>query len=610
MAFAGPTWVSATTAVANAGASSINFSTLTGLASGDSLFAIAMTANQTIVIGDSGWEEVTSISPQSLGPAGATGGVRLTVYRKKTPATGSETTVAFTDSGDVNYVVGFALRGSGGNLVEIDASANVAASTGVSMPGPTTTVGDCLIACLLATDRDAIGPTYSAESNSNLVNLTERFDACTAINSGGGLYILTGEKATAGAVGTTTATRASGSNWVAVTVAFKNGAGGGITGSASGSLPLTGSATSTAHIAGTASGTLPLTGGAAGTVGSAISGSASGTLPLTGSVAGKATISATAGGTLQLAGSSATSVRLAGSASGTLPLTGSATGTERIAASAAGSFVLVGSAAATARIAGTAAGSFPLTGSAAGTALTGIVGSAAGTFPLTGAAIGALRIVAAASGALPLAGSSIGTARLAGDVSGILPLSGESSSTISVTATASGLLDLTGESFGTTAIFGQASGDLPLTGEAAGKGSTPAPIPAARIITPLAQQTVLTPDAQSTIVTPPQRCCTIILAGYEEVFMSSEYFQWPDKLAPAVIFYGVDWARRLGEATIVSHDFELVSGSVTLTPRAPNGTETSVEIAGGTAGSVAVIIASAVASDGETHAIRVSIDIA
>ena len=92
--------------------------------------------------------------------------------------------------------------------------------------------------------------------------------------------------------------------------------------------------------------------------------------------------------------------------------------------------------------------------------------------------------------------------------------------------------------------------------------------------------------------------------------MSSEYFQWPDKLAPAVIFYGVDWGRRLGEATIVSHDFELVSGGVTLTPQTVNGTETSVEIAGGTAGSFAVIIASVVASDGEVHAIRVSIDIA
>ncbi|MFN7028395.1 MAG: hypothetical protein ACK4PC_03420 [Sphingopyxis sp.] len=226
MVYAGPTWVGATSGVGNPGASSIDFSTLSGLAAGDSLYAIACTANETIVIGDSDWEEDTLISPQSMGTPGAAGGVRLTVYKKKTPATGSETTVAFTDSGDFNYVAGFALRGAGGNLVEIDSFATVAASTGVSMPGPTTGVDDCLVVCLLATDRDASGPTYSAESNSNLVNLTERVDLGTPLNTGGGLYILTGEKKAAGAVGTTTATRAASSNWVAVTVAFKNGAGG------------------------------------------------------------------------------------------------------------------------------------------------------------------------------------------------------------------------------------------------------------------------------------------------------------------------------------------------------------------------------------------------
>ena len=91
--------------------------------------------------------------------------------------------------------------------------------------------------------------------------------------------------------------------------------------------------------------------------------------------------------------------------------------------------------------------------------------------------------------------------------------------------------------------------------------------------------------------------------------MCSEDFEWPDKLAIAVIFYGVDWSRRLGAATILSHDYELVSGDVALTPRAADGAITSVSIAGGTAGTVATIIASVVASDGEMHAIRVKLRI-
>lgn len=224
--YAGPTWVGITTAVANAGASSINFSTLTGLAAGDSLYALAMTANQSIVIGDSDWEEVVPSSGSAFrGTAGAAGGVRATLYRKKTPATGSETTVAFTDSGDVNYVVGFAVRGDGGYLVDIDfcIANNAAASTSISMSGGTTSDDDRLALLLLATDRDSAGPTFSSPSNASLANITERFDAGTTTNTGGGLCILTGEKQAAGATGTTTMTGAASSAYGYLSLAVAHG---------------------------------------------------------------------------------------------------------------------------------------------------------------------------------------------------------------------------------------------------------------------------------------------------------------------------------------------------------------------------------------------------
>jgi len=341
---------------------------------------------------------------------------------------------------------------------------------------------------------------------------------------------------------------------------------------------------------------------------SGISGSASGDLPLTGSAVGTASVSGSASGTFDITGSSTATALIVGLSSGSLPLSGNATGS-------------VGS-----TITGSAAGTLPLAGSAAATV--SIAGLAAGSLPLTGSAVASMIVRGLADGAFPLSGSASGNVQVAGTADGTLPLTGSSTTISTITGSAAGTLSLTGASSAIVVVYGQADGILPLTGEATGGGSTPVPIPAARIITPSAQQTVLTleaierfviptqqstivtPDAQSVIVTPPQRCCTIILAGYEEVNMSSEYFQWPDKLAPAVIFYGIDWVNRLGEATIVSHDFELVSGGVTLTPRSASGTETSVSIAGGAAGSIAVIIASVVASDGETHAIRVSIDIA
>lgn len=375
-----------------------------------------------------------------------------------------------------------------------------------------------------------------------------------------------------------------------VGVSFAPAAGSGITGSASGTLPLNGLSSGTARIAGAASGSLPLSGSASGKV--RTTGISSGTFGLSGLATGTTRVAAVASGTLPLSGMSAGTVQILAASSGTIALTGLAVGAVRTS--------------------GSALGTLPLTGSASGTSTNAISGVASGTLPLSGSSTATTAIIGHAAGILPLTGGSTGLAVIVGAASGALPLDGHAAGTSHIAGMAVGTFDLTGSAAGTVigAISGTAAGVLPLIGSAIGTVTIPVPIPAARIITPLAQQTVLTPDAQSAIVTPPQRCCTIILAGYEEVFMSSEYFQWPDKLAPAVIIYGVDWARRLGEATIVSHNFELVSGSVTLTPRAPNGTETSVEIAGGTAGSIAVIIASAVASDGEIHAIRVSIDIA
>lgn len=517
-----------------------------------------------------------------------------------------------------------------------------------------------------ATISAALRPAWTAGGSTGTASGTFPLTGAAAgtgaiAGTAGGTLPLTGSAS--GTVGSAITGSAAGT----LSLSGSSSATAKITGSAAGSLPLTGSATGTARVAGNASGSLPLSGSASATVritgsvgglfglsGSAIGtvrvvGAASGSLPLTGSATGTVTAagSGSASGVLPLSGSATATVRIVGAASGSIALTGSATGAVRIVGAAGGSISLSGnatgaarvsgiasgavplsgSAAATARIVGVASGSLPLSGSASGIASEAITGSASGILPLAGAAVGTVRVRGTASGSLGLSGSSTALARNTASAAGSLPLTGSSSARLTVTGSAAGLLDLTGSADATVAVFGEASGDLPLTGSAAGMISTPVPIPAARIITltaqrtvvtpdavdtvirPVALQTVLTPPAQPVILTPPHRCCVVILAGYEEVDMSSEYFTWPDKLAPAVIFYGVDWARRLGEATIVSHNFELVGGSVTLTPRTPDGTQTSVSIAGGAAGSVAVIIASVVASDGETHAIRVSIDI-
>jgi len=79
---------------------------------------------------------------------------------------------------------------------------------GTDGAGPTTTK-DCLVVAGCSHSNDVAGPTFSGWTNADLANLTERVDDGTIIGNGGGLAVVTGEKAVAGAFGDTTATNST-----------------------------------------------------------------------------------------------------------------------------------------------------------------------------------------------------------------------------------------------------------------------------------------------------------------------------------------------------------------------------------------------------------------
>lgn len=206
---------------------------------------------------------------------------------------------------------------------------------------------------------------------------------------------------------------------------------GGINGSASGSLPLTGSATGTVLVQGSGSGDLPLTGSSTGTV--LVQGVASGSLSLTGSSTGTVLIRGTASGDLPLTGTATGSaiVGVVGIAVGELPLSGSSTGTVSIRATAAGDLPLTGSATGAVLIRGSASGDLPLTGSATGSTISGTVAIASGELPLTGIASGSVLVQGVASGNLSLTGIASGTVLIRGSAAGNLSLTGTSTGTVS-----------------------------------------------------------------------------------------------------------------------------------------------------------------------------------
>lgn len=93
--------------------------------------------------------------------------------------------------------------------------------------------------------------------------------------------------------------------------------------------------------------------------------------------------------------------------------------------------------------------------------------------------------------------------------------------------------------------------------------------------------------------------------------MKTESFNWPGKLAAAVQDRGVDWSARLGADSIAAHSF-ILEGETTaaLAPLSPEGKVTKARVSGGVAGETLSVIASATASGGQVHVVRVAMVIA
>jgi len=209
---ASPTFVASGGQASGTGA--ITPSLPAGIATNDILLLFLETANQTISITNSNggtWAEVTN-SPQGTGTAGANGATRLTVFWSRYNGTQGAPTIS--DSGDHQIGNIVAIRGvvASGNPWDVTAGGvDATSNTSGTIPGATTSVPDALVVAAIATDLpDSNGTAnFASWANSNLTNVTERFDVTRNSGNGGGIGIATGNKTTAGAYGNTTVTLAS-----------------------------------------------------------------------------------------------------------------------------------------------------------------------------------------------------------------------------------------------------------------------------------------------------------------------------------------------------------------------------------------------------------------
>jgi hypothetical protein len=145
---------------------------------------------------------------------------------------GVMTAHAWGDSGDHNLGRYIAIRGcpTTGNPWDVVAVAVEATSdTSASWPNPADTTGpDRLVLLILATSADIGTAQISSVTNGALTSITEQMDNATTLGNGGVIICYTGIKATAGAIGASTATLTTAGFKAFMTLAMKEPPAGAV----------------------------------------------------------------------------------------------------------------------------------------------------------------------------------------------------------------------------------------------------------------------------------------------------------------------------------------------------------------------------------------------
>jgi hypothetical protein len=155
-------------------------------------------------------------------------GMRLSVYYRWATST-AESSVSFADTGDHQGAGFHVFRGvDPGATIEFASDTLTTASTSATIPSVTTLVADSLVIVAVGVPFNT-GTAVDGWTNGNLANFAEVTDSGTTAGNDGRVAIAIGEKATAGATGTTSATVATAATQVRVAIALAPPVTGGPT---------------------------------------------------------------------------------------------------------------------------------------------------------------------------------------------------------------------------------------------------------------------------------------------------------------------------------------------------------------------------------------------
>lgn len=223
-AVSGLTLVDYSASSGNAGASSV---TVPGTIAAGDVFLLAVATEGELMPTPTGF----TLKGSQIGTTNPSNSTYIHLFEMDTLSDGTETSIAYGDSGNHQLVWLFVIRGylgAAGDAVGQVGSAEASSNSGaVTIPGFTTTDDGSLVLALV--DQNTAGVAGSGWTNSDLTGITDLGLVTTTAGFDSSIHAAIGSKPTAGTVGNTTfSLSGSGFWWAALQAEITlNGASGG-----------------------------------------------------------------------------------------------------------------------------------------------------------------------------------------------------------------------------------------------------------------------------------------------------------------------------------------------------------------------------------------------
>jgi hypothetical protein len=187
---------------------------------GDLHLMVLETANETVTT-PSGWTALTN-SPQGTGTAASSTASMISIFYRWAQSGDADVSIANIYNHCIGFIIGF-YNVNVTTPFDVSPSGDIEASTttAVTYPAITTATNGCLVLYTVSSMIDTSTAQITAATFSGLSNQLGPYGGSLTFGNGGGVYMFSGEMATAGSTGTGTSTAVTATVQGRITLALR-----------------------------------------------------------------------------------------------------------------------------------------------------------------------------------------------------------------------------------------------------------------------------------------------------------------------------------------------------------------------------------------------------